>query len=60
MFSPLFSKVFTDILKIYEPPKIYNKISKYWQTLALAIIIFQANSISQLHLAFQLYPYKLY
>ena len=25
MFFPLFSKVFTDILRIYELPKIYNK-----------------------------------
>ena len=52
MFFPLFSKVFPDILKIYELPKIYNKIPKYWQTLVLTIIILQANSMSQLHLAF--------
>ena len=56
MFFPLFSKVFTDILNIYELPKIYNKIPKYCQTLAL-IIVSQINSMSQLHLVFELYPY---
>ena len=29
MFFPLFSKDYTDILKIYELPKIYNKMHKY-------------------------------
>ena len=57
MFFPLFSKFFTDILKIYELPKIYNKKPKYCQTLVLTIIIYQANSMSQLHRAFELYPY---
>ena len=42
MFFPIFSNVFTNILKIYELPKIYNK---------LTIIIYQVNSMSQLHLA---------
>ena len=46
MFFPLFSKVFTDILKIFELPKIYRKIPKYLQTLVLTIIIYQAKSIS--------------
>ena len=54
---PLFLKDFTDILKIYELPKIYNKIPKYSQTLVLTIIVYQANSMSQLHLPFELYPY---
>ena len=48
MFFPLFSKVFTDILKIYELPKIYNKIPKYCQTLVLTMIMYQANSMSNL------------
>ena len=47
IFTNVLSKVFTDILKIYELPEIYNKIPKYCQTLALTIIIFQANSMSQ-------------
>ena len=51
MFFPLFSKVFTNILKIYELPKIYNKILKK----LLTIIIYQVNSMSQLHLASELY-----
>ena len=51
MFFPLFSKVFTNILKIYELPKTYNKILKIF----LTIIIYQINSISQLHLASELY-----
>ena len=33
MFFALFSKVSTNILTIYELPKIYNKIPKFWQTL---------------------------
>ena len=57
MFFPLPSKVFTGILKIYELSKIYVKKPKYCQTLALPIIIYQANSLSQLHRAFELYPY---
>ena len=50
-FFPLFSNVFSNILKIYELPNIYNKILK----ILLTIIIYQINSISQLHLAFELY-----
>ena len=50
IFFPLLPKVFTDILKIYELPKIYNKIPKYYQTLLVTIIIYQANFMSQLHL----------
>ena len=53
----LFSNVFTDILIMYELPRIYNKILKYWQTIVLTRIIYQANSMSQLHLASELYPY---
>ena len=60
MFFPLFSKIFTNILKIYEPPKINNTIPKYCQTLVLTIIIYQANSMSQLHLSSELYPYVGY
>ena len=56
MFFPLFSKVFTNILKIYELPKI-NNIPKYYQTIFLTIIIYQANSMSQLHLASEIYPF---
>ena len=56
IFTNVLSKVFTDILKIYELPKIYNKKPKYCQTFVLTIIIYQANSMSQLHLAFELYP----
>ena len=52
----LFPKVFYNILKIYELNKIYNKIPKYCQTLVLTIIINQVNSLSQLHLDFELYP----
>ena len=56
MLFPLFSKVFTVILKIYELPKIYNKIPKYYQPLVLTIIIFQAHSMSQFHLALNYTP----
>ena len=54
---PIFSKVFTDILKVYELLKMYNKIPKYCQTLVLTIIIYQVNSTSQLHLRFELCLY---
>ena len=54
MFFPLFSKVFTNILKIYELPKINNMIPKYCRILVLTIIIYQANSMSQLHLGSEL------
>ena len=57
MFFPLFSKFFTNILKIYELPKINDAILKSCQTLVLTIIILQVNSMSQLHLASELYPY---
>ena len=57
MLFPLYSKVFTNILKIYELPKINNTIPKYCQTLVLTIIIYQANSMSQLQPASELYPY---
>ena len=57
MFFPLFWKVFTNILKIYELPKIGNKIPKYFQTLFLTIIIYQATSLSQFHLDSELYSY---
>ena len=56
IFYPLFSKDSNDILKIYELPKIYDKIPKYCQ-MFLTIIMYQANSIFQLHLVFELYPY---
>ena len=34
MFFPIFSNVFTNILKIYELPKIYNKILKKLLTMS--------------------------
>ena len=49
-FLPLFSKLITNILKIYERPKTY-KILKKWFT----IIIYQVNSMSQVHLASEFY-----
>ena len=42
MFFPLFSNVFTNILKIYELPKIYNKILKKLFT----IIIYQVSYVT--------------
>ena len=57
IFTNVFSKVFTDILQIYELPKIYNKEPKYCQAFVLTIIIYQANSMSQLHRAFELHSY---
>ena len=51
MLFLIFSNVFTNILKIYELPKIYNKILKK----LLTIIIYQVNSMSQLHLASEIY-----
>ena len=48
---PLFSMNFTNILNIYELPKIYNKILKKLFT----IIIYQVNSTLQLHMASELY-----
>ena len=48
MFFPLFSKFFTGILKIYELPKICNKISKYCQTLVLTISNYQVNFMSNI------------
>ena len=41
---------------IYELHKIYNKMPKYCQRLVLTITIYQATSMSQLHLDFELYP----
>ena len=35
MFFPLFSNVFTNILKIYELPKIYNKVLKKLLTIII-------------------------
>ena len=55
MFFSLFSKVFADILEIYELPKIYNEIPKYCQKPVLTIIIYQTNSMSQRHQALELY-----
>ena len=57
IFFPLCSKVFIDILKIYDLPKINNTIPKYCQTHVLTIIIYQAHSMSHLQLASELYPY---
>ena len=51
MLFPLFSNVFTNILKIYELLTIYNKILKKLFT----IIIYQVNSMSQLDVASELY-----
>ena len=60
MFLPLFSKVFTDILNIYEVPKIYDKKLKLYKALVLKIFIYHANYVSQVQLAFELYPYQIY
>ena len=38
IFTNALSKILTDILKIYELPKIYNKKPKYCLTLVLTII----------------------
>ena len=50
MFFPLFSKFFTNILKVDELPEIYNKILKN----LFIIIIHQINSLSQIDLASEL------
>ena len=42
MFFPLFSNFFTNILKIYELPRIYNKVLKKLFT----IIIYQVNYVT--------------
>ena len=55
MFFPLFYTIHTDILKIYELPEINDEVPKCCQTVILTMIIYQANSMSQLHLAFELY-----
>ena len=57
MLFPLCSKVFINNLKIYELLKINISIAKYCQTLVVTIIIYQVNSMSQLQLASELYPY---
>ena len=57
VLSIIFIFVLTNILKIYELPKIINMVPKYCQTLVLTIIIYQANSMSQLHLASEIYPF---
>ena len=57
VLSIIFIFVLTNILKIYELPKINNMIPKYCQTLVLTISIYQANSMSQLHLASELYSF---
>ena len=44
VFFPLFSNVFTNICKIYELPKRYNKKPKHSQTLVL-MIIYQVNAM---------------
>ena len=44
VFVPLFSKDFTDILRIYELRKIYNKMPKYCKKLVLTIITYEASS----------------
>ena len=46
MFLPLSLEVFTDILKIYELPKIYNKTPKYWQALSVTKIIYEVPTSS--------------
>ena len=51
MLFPIFSIVFTNILKIYELSKIYNKILKK----LLTIIIYQVNSMTKLHMTSEIY-----
>ena len=38
MLFPFFFKNFTDILKIYELPKVYNKIPKYSKKKTLVLL----------------------
>ena len=47
VFFPLFSKVFTNICKIYELPKYITKYLKYSEILVLSIIIiiYQVNVV---------------
>ena len=45
IFFNVLSKVFTEILNVYELPKIYNKKPKYCQKFVLIIITYQVNSI---------------
>ena len=49
--SSIIFKIVTNILEIYELTKIYNKILKK----LFMLIIYKVNSISQLHLASELY-----
>ena len=56
IFTNVFSKVFTYIIKFHELPKRYNKKPKYCQTIVLAIIIYQANFMSQVHWDYELTP----
>ena len=50
MFFPIFSNVFSNILKIYELPKIYKKILK-----KTVDNNYQVNSMSQLLLGSEIY-----
>ena len=55
MFFPLYSNVFTNLLKIYELPKIYNKILKKLLTIISGSIlchnfIWLLNFIENVHL----------
>ena len=40
IFTNVLPIIFTNILKIYELPEIYNQIPKYYQKLVLTIIIY--------------------
>ena len=48
MFFPFISKVVTNILKIYELPKIYNKILKKLSKIIIYQVI--SNFIENVHL----------
>ena len=56
----LISKVLINILNVYKLVKAHNEICKYDKTLVSTIIIYQAKSMSQRDLAFELYPSHLY
>ena len=44
MIFPLFSKIFTSVLIIYETTKIHNKIPTYNKMLVLTITIYQCSA----------------
>ena len=55
MFTPLFWKVFIDILMIYELPKVHKKITKYSKKNTCFNKLYQENPFS-LHQILSLFP----